>query len=239
MQFQNSYVGTLSYWFNTDSLANAPFTGLGGYVTQSGNPVNFFAAGEVPWGLTSDLGFNFETELWGAVGGSTDNLVSTGAWYHVFLSWNTNFATNEKVVNYYINGVSALNPSYNYDTTAGPEKVAWQYLGTFFDWYIPASPTQSGLGNPTPITANKAPLELADIQFWPDTYIDPTPENLGKFISNGKPVDPAGATAAFGQPAFLLSGDDSVNGFRENKGTAGDIFTLTGTITDADTSPSN
>ncbi len=55
--------------------------------------------------------------------------------------------------------------------------------------------------------------------------------------ANGKPVNPAVATAALGVPgAMLFSGD--ATGFATNQG-AGGAFTLTGSFTDADSSPSD
>jgi len=78
---------------------------------------------------------------------------------------------------------------------------------------------------------------MSDVQVWLGQYIDPTvPGNLDKFIADGRPVDPAVAEAAFGQPAILFSGDSS--NFVTNQGTDGP-FTLVGTLTNSDTSPSN
>jgi hypothetical protein len=55
--------------------------------------------------------------------------------------------------------------------------------------------------------------------------------------ADGKPVDPAVATAALGTAGTVsLSGDSS--GFATNQGTGG-AFTTTGTLTNAATSPSN
>ena len=54
--------------------------------------------------------------------------------------------------------------------------------------------------------------------------------------ADGKPVDPAIATAALGVPAVLFSGDASTFGAKQGTGGA---FTLTGTLTDATTSPSD
>ncbi len=54
--------------------------------------------------------------------------------------------------------------------------------------------------------------------------------------TNGKPVDPAIATAQFGAGTIFFSGDASAFGM--NKGTGG-VFTTTGTLTNASTSPSD
>ncbi len=54
--------------------------------------------------------------------------------------------------------------------------------------------------------------------------------------AGGKPVDPAVATTALGTPCILFSGDAA--GFPVNQGTGG-AFTLTGTLTNASTIPSD
>jgi hypothetical protein len=54
--------------------------------------------------------------------------------------------------------------------------------------------------------------------------------------SNGKPINPTVATATLGAPATLFSGDAA--SFATNQGTAG-AFTLTGSLTNASTSPSD
>src|SRR4051812_21451076 len=78
---------------------------------------------------------------------------------------------------------------------------------------------------------------LAGFMFWTGQYIEwEDSDNLAKIVSNGKPVDPAVAVAAFGTPAVFLSGDAST--FSTNKGTGG-TFTTTGTLTNAATSPSD
>ncbi len=81
-------------------------------------------------------------------------------------------------------------------------------------------------------------VELADMfHLLSDTYYDLTdPSVLARFISNGKPVNPSGFPSG---GLLLLSGDASANGFRKNVGTWGDIFALTGTLTNASTSPSD
>lgn len=54
--------------------------------------------------------------------------------------------------------------------------------------------------------------------------------------ADGKPVDPAVTTAALGAPRILFSGDQTT--FATNQGTGG-VFTLTGSLTNASTSPSD
>ena len=174
---------------------------------------------------------------------TTTAQIPEGTWVHVFCSWNTNFADGLKIVNWWINGHQfATSISYVSDP-AGPVDYDDTFTGNgpgpgepnYADFTIPAPLLQSdnsnGAGTPDGYPPyNKAPLALADFQFWPDQYIDPA-TNIGKFIdSSGKPADPAVAQAAFGPSAILLSGDDSPTGFMKNKGTAGDVFTLEKTL---------
>lgn len=71
-------------------------------------------------------------------------------------------------------------------------------------------------------------IEYACVQVWMDQYIDPTSQNLEKFVVeiDGKLYSPGGKAAAdaFGIPAFWFE-RDSVSGvrFEENQGTAGDF----------------
>jgi hypothetical protein len=69
-----------------------------------------------------------------------------------------------------------------------------------------------------------------------DQFIDPTnADNLAKFITTeGKPVNPTVAEAAFGAPTFRFRGPAS--GIATNIGTGG-TFTKTGTVTDYSPGP--
>ncbi len=81
-------------------------------------------------------------------------------------------------------------------------------------------------------------FDVADLRFWsgiaPDLSV--TANRRALIDAQGKPVDPAVSTAAFGQPIILFSGDKDT--FSGNQGTGGP-FTLTGTLTNASTSPSD
>lgn len=86
-----------------------------------------------------------------------------------------------------------------------------------------------------------AVMDLADFRFMLNTSLlidgDIPVATRRLFIDeNGKPVDPATATGTLGTPTILFSGDSS--SFTTNQGTGG-TFTLTGTLTDATTSPSD
>lgn len=84
--------------------------------------------------------------------------------------------------------------------------------------------------------------DVADVRIMPgvsllDESDQISAETLALFIDeNGKPVDPSVATAALGAPCILFSGNATT--FVTNQGTGG-AFTLTGTLTNATTSPSD
>lgn len=74
------------------------------------------------------------------------------------------------------------------------------------------------------------PFEAADVRVWTTVCVEPTPANLAKFIdADGKPVDIAEATAAFGTPDYLFSGDSA--SFVSNKGSAGALTVYGGRTT--------
>jgi hypothetical protein len=84
--------------------------------------------------------------------------------------------------------------------------------------------------------------DLADLRIMPGVSLldggGDIPEATRRMFidADGKPVDPAVVTAALGAPCILFSGDAAA--FATNQGTGG-AFTLTGTLTDASTSPSD
>jgi hypothetical protein len=90
--------------------------------------------------------------------------------------------------------------------------------------------------------ASKFTGDIADMRVMPGTSLldgsGDIPEATRRLFidADGKPVNPAIATAALGEPCILFSGDAST--FIVNQGTGGS-FTLTGTLTDAATSPSD
>jgi hypothetical protein len=134
-------------------------------------------------------------------------------------------------MNVFVNGVDVNDPTEAYDGNADPSDVFWSFFNSSQVSALVGFPTTAiaSLNTPdgTVLTATSTfPTDFADLQMWVGTYIAPTPENLGKFITNGKPVDPAVAAAAFGQPQVLFSGDNSPTGYQKNQGTWGDIFAL-------------
>jgi hypothetical protein len=83
--------------------------------------------------------------------------------------------------------------------------------------------------------------DVADLRIMPGTSLltagDISQTTRRLFVdSGGKPVDPSVATAALGAPCMLFSGNRTT--FPVNQGTGG-AFTLTGTLTNASSSPSD
>ena len=86
-----------------------------------------------------------------------------------------------------------------------------------------------------------ATADFADIRIMPGVDLrtagDISVATRRLFVgANGKPVNPATATASLGASCMLFSGD--ATGFATNQGTGG-TFTLTGSLTNAATSPSD
>jgi peptidoglycan hydrolase-like protein with peptidoglycan-binding domain len=111
--------------------------------------------------------------------------MTPGSWHHVFVAVDVNHPTGEKIGFLYVDGVSVLDPTLSYDTTAGAYSIS-------FHNNIIAVPTGwAGV-------STDGELDYADFQMWVGTFIDPSaPANLAKFISGGKPVDTAISAAAF------------------------------------------
>ena len=136
-------------------------------------------------------------------------------WYHQAASWNTDFATEQKIIQIYLNG-SDLGAVNNEDTTGGPALVAWSYYpsGPQGETVVLPDLLNDGVYGPATTTT------MADFQLWDGVFVDlSVPANLAKFIQDGKPVDPAIAAAAFGKQTLLFSGDK--NTFGNNQGTGG------------------
>jgi hypothetical protein len=96
-------------------------------------------------------------------------------------------------------------------------------------------------GKPFRLPYDGVICDMAEVRIMPGVSLlagdDIAPETLALFVDDdNKPVDLAVATAALGAPCILFSGDAST--FATNQGTGG-VFTLTGTLTDSSTSPSD
>lgn len=142
---------------------------------------------------------------------------SDGGWHHLLWSWNTDFTAGNRVVQFYLDDVAQVVDTSDED-------------GGAFDVFYP---------DPGWTFSSSDDIAYSDVLFFPGgAFVDLTVEaNRRKFIDvSGKPVDPAEAVAAFGNPAIMFSGNATE--FVTNQGTGG-AFVVTGAITDASTSPSD
>jgi hypothetical protein len=150
-----------------------------------------------------------------------DTLVSD-TWMNLLISQNLNLSAGNKVCQMYVND-AVITPDIFVDNSAAfvlsYAGVPFTVLNDFFNLY-------EG--------------DAADLWIAPGQFIDFSVEaNRRKFIdADGKPVSLGadGSTPTGTAPAVFFSGDSS--SFATNKGTGG-AFTLTGSLTDALTSPSD
>ncbi len=164
------------------------------------------------WGTDSHdstsigIGFNIPNDItcdWESSDGSffdygaDAGTFNPAGWHHIATSANCNFPAGQKIGQLYYDGLSVTDPANIIDDAAA-------FLINF---------SGKNIGIPTNADAAasfsfSSPMLLADVQVWVGQQIDLS-ANIGKFISGGKPVNPAVAAAAFGQQTILLSGDDT------------------------------
>ena len=160
-------------------------------------------------------------------GSDTSGPVSDSGWHH--LLGTTDGGQNPKITKLFVDGTDV---SAAWDTSPDGDLIVPAFNG--LSLYIGTE--RSGGIN---FVGDMADLWIAPGQSLLDDSGDIPTSTLRKFISaDGKPVDlgsdctnPTGIA-----PAVCFSGDAS--SFATNRGTGG-AFTLTGTLTDASTSPSN
>ncbi len=146
-------------------------------------------------------------------------------WYGVLMAWDVDFDAGSRRLAIYVGDAPTMLTSV-------------EDAGVAFDINYQDAPVYVGVFSPPAASTG----DLADLFFNTTTSIVETDgtiteANRRNFIDAlGKPVDPAVAVAAYGAPTLLMSGGAS--GFAVNQGTGGD-FVVTGTLTDASTSPSN
>jgi hypothetical protein len=150
-----------------------------------------------------------------------------GSWYCFIFTAETNFSAGNKKSKIYVGDVDASDTTLSGNDASDAFSIVLHNL-PFFIGNDSFSPT--------------AAFDIADLRIMPGVSLlddsgDIPLATRRLFIDgSGKPVDPALATASLGAPAILFSGDST--GFATNQGTGGS-FTLTGSLTDASTSPSS
>lgn len=151
---------------------------------------------------------------------SVSSYTASATWLHILASWNVNAAVGSRTANLYINDVSDL--SIPLDTGA-----AFNVEYTDSNWAVGARTSGSFLFDGC----------MAEVYFAPGQFLDfSVTANRRKFITVGKPADLGsdGSTPTGIAPILYLN--NVAQTFGVNKGTGGD-FTVTGTLTPANTTP--
>lgn len=167
--------------------------------------------------------------LYGPLGdvfqGAPSSPTDPDVWHSVVAAANTNFASGAKKLKMYIDDVDV-------SLTVGDTSAAFQALFNGLPYWF---------GNDA--STNGTTMDCADVRIMPGvsllegSYDIPMATRRLFVDASNKPVDPATATAALGFPgAILFSGD--ATGFVTNQGTGG-AFTMTGTLTNTSSSPSD
>ncbi len=154
---------------------------------------------------------------------SVNTYTSASGWFHLAISWSTNFSSGNKLSNLYINGIS--------DKVITIDGAAFTLvLGTYV---AQVGKQPSGLGSVF------YPGSLSQLYFNPGVYIDfSVLANLRQFITSTRRPDFFGNNGSIptgSSPPFYLKG--SGTGFNINSGSAGN-FATTGTLTTPTTTPS-
>lgn len=125
----NTYTGTCSFWFKTDSAGDVPEILTTWYIQQAdnenvsfynGDSANYFFPGQANLEMVPGQYFSK---------GSAGLTLSPNTWYNQVMSWNTDFPTNEKLVQIYLNAAPVDFTEEGYDSTPGPATVEWSGQG--------------------------------------------------------------------------------------------------------------
>jgi hypothetical protein len=217
----DSALGAMSVWIKpVDEATGVIIDGHDGPYDNE-NIVDWFGSSQTPpsnvraaWTILVDNSRGSET---------ISNSISAGTWANVLMSWDFT-VTASPVVNWYINDVSV---PLDFPPSGGAEV---QYT-TMSIWGVGADAAFTG--------SSVFTGDMYDLWYAPGQYVDFSIQaNRRKFIdAGGSPVSlgangniPTGTA-----PAIFLHGGAST--FGTNQGTAGDIFTVTGTLTDATAPP--
>lgn len=129
-----------------------------------------------------------------------------GSWHHVLFGGDTAVEANGYCI------VNAVNKT-DFSSIGGSAGFTATWNGCVFG--IPTTPAEAAF--------HDTKVQMAEVQIWFGTYIDPTADNLAKFVKIvngiGKPQDPVVAAAAFGTPTYSFRGNNTQ--FPTNHGNGG------------------
>lgn len=228
--------GTFYNWYKcsqTDVDNNHPLStlsngdaGLAASQFNSYVDTSHYGAGVYPYlfqlndaAFTNDIGFY----------GNADIDVATDTWQLSAFSWDIDFGVGLKHLQSLQNGVLQT------------VSIAFEDGAAFsVDWSIPAMFVGAFIDN-----TEKFFGDLSDMYLNIETNVDLSdPTVVAKIISGGKPVDQgaSGSNLTGSRPFLFLAGD--ATGYLANKGYGvigdnGGVFTVTGSLTNASSSPSD
>lgn len=231
----NAASGSISVWINPASPLDVSFeTIIADYVTASGSDsdliVNFVGSGGSPANTLRPNwanGVNGIGQTLTSGQATSASTITAAMWINILMAWDCTITSSPMATVYFNDAAKAL---VDFGISGTGFEVQ---LASILGWAIGAQYYEDS-GAQSFFTG-----DMYDLWFAPDQYIDFSIEaNRRKFIdADGAPVDlgangnlPTGTA-----PAIFLHGGAS--SFATNQGTAGDIFAVTGTLTDA-TAPS-
>jgi hypothetical protein len=216
---------SFSYWFKLSSLPTNKLIWLG-------DDNNFITRGQIttgpapdPTGAVPNIFFanSDDTAELNLEFANENNLISIGQWHNLLGSFKGDVADADKKAIVYLDDVEMSGGTL---TTYGDAMlIAFNGLSFYLG--------DDGFGE-------SAEMDIADFWFAPNvSLLDGTghiPEATRRIFidASGKPVNPSG----FPISAILFSGDAAPGSFDLNQATGG-AFTLTGSLTNASTSPSD
>lgn len=210
----------MSIWVKMASLDDNPFSPL--LVVSPEVLYDPLIAIEAGTGTTNQFYYDCAPIPGALKGYSNDNTIVAVQWMNLKISANSDHPVNEKIVQLYLGDVDVLGDVVD----AGD---AFDMVFTGLPLFLFSDSVGSNFVG-----------DAADTWIAPGQFIDFSVEaNRRKFIDvNGKPVDLGadGSTPTGTAPPMFFSGNAA--GFPTNKGTGG-VFTLTGSLTNASTSPSD
>jgi hypothetical protein len=199
----SSYTGILSCWINIAAFPTSISSQIWVAPAENNASLRITPTGQIYIALSNNSVGDFEIQ--------SNSSLSTGVWYNILCSWNTDFASGSKILNLYVN-----NAAYPYTVEVDSPAFLIDYTGNPFD--IGAH------GNST----SDQQWCLTEFYFAPGQFLDFTVSgNRALFYNSGAPANLGsnGQTPTGTSPAVYWHG---VYNNLTNLGTIGGSFTASG-----------
>lgn len=145
----------------------------------------------------------------GWVGASVTNAYTPGSWHHFFIGMDTAGENTGHCI------VNLVDKTGSHAPTVNDTGFLATINGCRFG--LPTTPASSGF--------QTTALQIAEVQIWFGTFINPTAANLEKFVrlvdGVGRPQNPSAAASAFGVPTYSFRGPPAQ--FVINRGNGGTV----------------